>query len=216
MGGGTRRKKHKAGIFGRYIIYIISFLIISLTVTAAAFLIAEKPVTDFVHKFEDRFPMRVRDISSNVEAGSREAQYIGMYGKKTGNVVIDDCGVNCDVYYGDNRVSMRKGAGLHVSDKNAGDIKGIFLKGYDETHFAGLKYAKKGSVIIFCLKDEKSQKEITAKYLIKDIKYVSPGEDTYQPKNAEELVLCSIFSDFSKHSGEYLYIIADKADREVS
>lgn len=217
MSNAKRKITQKKGIFQNYLKYIISFLIAALAVTVAALCIANKPVTELVHKVENALPMQVRDIvadsSGSYQNCEPRADYkdlsslyqYSFYGDVIGNITIESCGVNCDIYYGANRVSWRYGAGL---DAEEGSENINLIKAYDETCFAGLKYAQVGDIItVKTAYDEQL-------YQIKDMKYINADKDAYPQENKDMLVLCSIFSDFSEHKGEYLYVFADRINGE--
>lgn len=120
MSSGKGRKSGERGLFRNYFVYIISFLAIALAITVCALLIANEPVTEFVHKAENHFSASARDIRDDIDPNSREKEYIGRYGDRLGSISIDSCGVNCDVFYGSNRASMRAGVGL--SDNESADL----------------------------------------------------------------------------------------------
>lgn len=209
MSSGKGRKSGERGLFRNYFVYIISFLAIALAVTVCALLIANEPVTELVHKAENHFSASARDIRDDIEPNSREKEYIGRYGDRLGSISIDSCGVNCDLFYGSNRASMRAGAGL--SDNESADLGSNSVKliaGYDETYFSALKYAKVGDVINIYAGDTQYS------YRITDAKYIEADTQAYKSQDKDMLVLCSIMSDFSQHSGEYYYVFADRINGE--
>lgn len=210
MRDGKKRKVRKKGIFRDYIVYILSFLIISLAAVTALFFIAEEPATELVHKMEARNSMQVRDVVVNADGSYHddepdEYDVSSPYGDKIGNVTIESCGVNSDIYYGSNRASMRYGAGFMSDDYNLDNSTGIkIIKGYDETCFSGLKYAETGDTVTINTSAGKTE------YRITDAKYISKSTQPYNSKNMDMLILCSIPSDFSEHSGERYYVFAEK------
>ncbi|MCH5320976.1 MAG: sortase [Eubacterium sp.] len=210
MSGEKRRKKHKSNIFQDYIKYILSFLIIALAVFIAAILIAMKPVTQQVNKIENSLNMQVRDVVINdSHYPSDDSASADTYGDKIGNVTIENCGLNCDIYYGSNRVSMRYGAGF-LNDKNDfASGKMSVIKGYDETYFSSLKYAQKGDIVTVTTNNGEYR------YRVTDTKYIDENTQAYQSEDIDMLVLYSIFSDFSDHAGERFYVFADKIIGEV-
>lgn len=203
------RKTRKRGIFQNYFIYIFCFHVIALAVTVVALLIANDPVTEFVHTLENRFPMYVRDITEDMDPESREKEFIGSYGNKIGNVTIESCGVNCDVYYGANRASMRNGVGFQSDKESLDHSEGIkLITGYDETYFSSLKFADIGDVIQVSTNNGEYQ------YRITDAKYIDADTQAYQAEDTDMLVLCSMPSVFSEHSGEYYYVFAQRMNGE--
>ena len=205
------KRKHSKGIFQNYLIYILSFLVIALAVTAGGIFIANKPVTELVHKLENRFSMEVRDIQigdSYYNLNESDDKSDADFGDKIGNVSIDNCGLNCGVYYGSNRVSMRYGAGFQSDSGVFGSGKISVIKGCDETYFSNLKYADVGDIITVHTNDG------VYKYRVTEAKYMNTGTQPYQTDDRDMLVLCSVFSDFSEHSGEYLCVFADRIEGE--
>ena len=209
MSGEKRRKKHKSNIFQDYIKYILSFLIIALAVFIAAILIAMKPVTQQVYKIEDSLNMQVRDVVINdSHYPSDDNADADTYGDKIGNVTIENRGLNCDIYYGANRASMRYGAGFFNDKNDFGSGKLSVIKGYDETYFSSLKYVQKGDVITVTTNNGEYR------YRVTDAKYIDESTQTYQSDDIDTLVFYSIFSDFSDHAGERFYVFADRIDGE--
>lgn len=203
------KKTHKRGIFKNYLIYIISFLAIALAVMICAIIIINKPATDFVHNIESNFAMEVRDIEINDSYPDTDnGEYKFTYGDLMGNVSIESCGLNCNIYYGDNRVSYRNGVGYAENSGEFGSGKLSVIKGFDETYFSCLKYAEVGDIITVTIGDN------SYNYRIMDTEYIDADIKAYQSDDEDMLVLCGICSDFSDHSGEYFYVFADRTNRE--
>lgn len=214
MSDEKSRKVRKKGIFRDYIIYILSFLIISLAAVTAMLFIAEKPVTELIHKFESQNEMQVRDIIVNSDGSYHDCEpneydTDSSYGDKIGNITIESCGVNSDIYYGSNRASMRYGVGLMSDGYDLDNGSGVkVIKGYDETYFSALKYAQIGDTVTINTFIGKTQ------YRITDAKYISKDTEPYNSKDMDMLVLCSVPSDFSDHSSERYYVFAEKSTGE--
>ncbi|MGN1202371.1 MAG: sortase domain-bontaining protein [Eubacterium sp.] len=203
------KNTQKKGIFHNYIIYITSFLIIALAITIVAIIIAVKPATELVHKIENSLAMEVRDVQINDGYyPSADNDKSAEYGDRIGNVSIESCGLNCNIYYGANRVSYRYGAGFSADSVGFGSGNVSVLKGFDETYFSSLEYAKIGDIITVTANDG------VYTYQVTDTKYIADNKQAYQSEDKDMLVLCSIYSDFSNHSGEYLYVFADRINGE--
>lgn len=209
MSGEKRGKKHKKSIFQDYFKYILSFLIIALAVFIAAILIAMKPVTEQVNKIENRLNMQVRDIVVNdSHYPSNENISEDNFGDKIGNVTIENRGLNCDIYYGANRVSMRYGAGFLSEDNDFDSGKVSVIMGYDETYFSSLKHTVKDDIVTVTTNNGEYR------YRVTDTKYIDANTQAYQSDDTDMLVLCSICSDLSGHAGKYFYVFADRIDGE--
>lgn len=214
MSDEKKRKTRKRGFFSNYFIYVFSFLIIGAVIFAAALCIADKPVKQMVYKAEAALAMEVRDVKTDdsrypLTEGTDDSVESIAFGDRTGNVTIENRGVNCSVYYGCNRVSMRYGAGfLSESESLDSGNKVKVIGGYDETFFSGLKYVQKGDII----KINTNLGEY--EYCVSDVKYIASDKEPYKSEDMDMLVLYSIFSDFSNHSGEYLYVFADRVNGE--
>lgn len=209
MSGEKGSKKHKKNsIFQDYIKYIFSFLIITLVIFIAAILFAMKPVSENVHKIENRLNMQVRDIEINDGHYLAEDVSEDNYGDKIGNVSIENRGLNCDIYYGANRVSMRYGAGFLSESNHIGSGRVSVIRGVDETYFSSLKYAEEGDIVTV------TSNNGVYYYRVKDTKYIDADTPAYQSDDMDMLILCSMCSDLSEHSGECLYVFADRINVE--
>ena len=205
--GGKKQKK--SSIFQDYIKYILSFLMISLAVFIAAIIFAMKPVSDNIHKVENKLNMQVRDIVINDSHYLDEDVSEDNYGDKIGNVSIENRGLNCGIYYGANRVSMRYGAGFLSESNDIGSGGVSVIQGIDETYFSSLKYVEKGDVVTVATNNGKYY------YRVTDTKYIDADTQAYQSDDMDRLVLCGICSDLSEHAGEYFYVFADRINGEV-
>lgn len=222
----NNKKGRKGNLFNKYLVYIFSFLAIALAFTVLGLLIINTPVTNAVHRLEESFEMRVRDVEidnstyfpnipDGAEPQDNETAFKVNFGDKIANVSIESCGLNCGIYYGSNRASMRNGAGLSAASSCI-DISGrlnndsvIVIKGYDETCFSSLKYAQIGDIVSL-----NSNFSAAMQYRIVDAKYISADTEPYNNENEAMLVLCSICSDFSEHSGERYYVFAKPVNGE--
>lgn len=209
MSGKKSKRAHNRGIFRNYIIYILVFTVIGLVLAACVLLVANKPVTELVHKIEERFPPYVRDISADIAQDSREKEYIGSYGDRIGSIVIDECGLNCDIYCGNNRASMRIGAGFSGDETDLVSGDGVkLISGYDETYFSSLKYAETGDII------KVNGGDSSAEYKVFRTAYIGKDKDPYSSDKADVLILRSVPSEFSDHAGEYFYVFAERISGE--
>ena len=206
---GEKTKKYKKGVFKNYLVYILSFLAIGLIAMVIAITVVNKPATDFVHRVEKTLSMEIRDVEiKNSYSNSKDGKDNPEYGDLMGNVTIEGCGLNCNIYYGDNRVSYRNGAGFDENTAQFGTGKVSVITGFDETYFSALEYVQEGDIVTVTVGDERYS------YSVTDTEYIDTDTMAYQSENMDMLVLRSICSDFSDHGGEYLYVFAQRIDGE--
>lgn len=212
MSEGKMKKRHrKKSIFSTYIISIILFVLIALVFTAVLLLSVNKTAVDFVHKAESKFSVNVCDIqisdsynqlAENENANPGELKY----GEKFANITCENIGLNCDVYYGSNRVSRRLGAGFSTDTDFFGSGRVSELGGYMQTYFSNLEYIEMGDII-----------KITSpygnySYKVSDFKYIPNGKEAYKSDDVDMLVLRGVCPDFSQHSDACFYVFADRIE----
>lgn len=206
------KKRHgKKSIFSTYSISIILFVLIALVLTAILLLSVNKTAVNFVHKAENKFSVSVCDIKISDSYNQPEENENTnpdelKYGEKFANITCEGIGLNCDIYYGSNRVSRRVGAGFSTDTAFFGSGKVSELGGYMQTYFSNLSYIEVGDII-----------EITSpygdyRYKVSDFKYIPNGKDAYKSDDVDMLVLRGICPDFSQHSDECFYVFADRIE----
>lgn len=220
MSDEKSKKGKKGNLFNKYLVYIFSFLAIALAFTVVGLFIVNEPAANVVHKLEDSFKMLARDVEiddstyfpntpDGAELENNETALKVNAGDKIANVSIESCGLNCSVYYGDNRATLRNGAGLSAisgcidSNGRLNNDSVLVINGYDETDFSSLKLAKTGDMITL-----DSNFSSAMQYQIFDAKYIPADTQPYGENAEAMLVLCSICSDFSEHSGEHYCVFA--------
>lgn len=196
-----KRKGSKNTIVSVYISKITVFLVIALAATISVMVIAMPMAVSFVHKVEAKFPMSSADIRINDEFTETQK---ADYGDKIGTIQSESCGLNCNLYYGANRVSMRYGAGL--SGKKSTFDGYTYITGYGETYFAPLHYIKSGDIINVKASD------FTGAYKVIESGYVEKGKAAYNGNADDVLVICSKESDLSEHNGDDFCVIAVSAE----
>ena len=191
-----------------YFLKSLCFLLILLTLTVAAFFVAVKPIEPLIHRIEEHFPYQISDITLNDEkyaplslSSSEEISYV--LGDKLANISSEDFGLNCSVYYGSNRVSYLEGCGLNAESSLFGDGGTSLIAGYEEGALSPLDYADNGDIITLTTNYGKFN------YRVSEVSYSARSMEEYLDIGENKLVICSITSDFSAHSGENLYVIAD-------
>lgn len=215
MSDVKKKRCRSKSIFENYFFNIALYLIVASAAMVIVIIAAMPKAAEYVHKAEAGLGMRTRHIQlddSTYEPLSNNGNYTEnaySYGQLIGNITCENVGVNCNIYYGANRVSMRNGAGLSGNDSIFG-LNGVSLViGYDETFFSGLKYCSNGDIITVTTDYGEYR------YKVSETAYIQEDKQAYRSDSGEKLVLCAVCSDFSEHSGEYFYVFADRADGEV-
>lgn len=200
-------KKYKRGIFQNYLVYIIGFVSVAVVVMLCAIGAVNKPATEFVHRLEKEFSIEIRDIQVNNDNALSKDKKLELC-DKIGNITVESKGVNCDIYYGANRVSYRNGAGFDADSQFFGEGEVSVIKGFEETVFSNLKHIEEEDIITVKSGDNSyTYSVVTAEYSNADL---TKSASEY----GESLVICGICSDFSEHSGESLYVIAQRIEGE--
>ncbi|MGN1123543.1 MAG: hypothetical protein ACI4RR_04310 [Eubacterium sp.] len=206
--GRNKRHKHKnhkiTNAALEYTVKNSVHLIIALAVIIPAVFLLLNPVTSIVHKAEEQMPRAVRDveIEPSAEPADISNPELIEYGSYVADIVCEKKGINTPFYYGLNRVSMRYGAGLSGNGAVFDDSEKTIVAGWDEECFSALKLVEKGDIFEVDTKDAK------LKYVVKKAFFAESTGDV--DGKAGQLVLYSIFSDFSENSGKCFYVVADR------
>lgn len=196
------KKKHsKNRFFSDYILKVLLFVFIALVMTVLLCLAIDRPVISLVHNIEAAQNMQVRDIVINDNAD--DGQDIS-YGDKIGVITCENTGLNANIYFGANRKSMYNGVGFSNKSAMFGDGKVSLITGYDETYLSSLRYIENGDILHIDTQAGSYQ------YKVFDMKYIRSDKDAYKSDDEDMLVICSICSDLSKHSGECFYVFAQR------
>lgn len=217
MSSGKKKGNRRKSLYENYFLNMILYLIAAAAVMIIVIVAAMPKAAEFVHKAEAGLGMSTRHIrldDSSYNPLSNDGNYLEngySYGQLIGNITCENAGLNCNVYYGANRISMKNGSGLSGNDSIFG-LKGIsFVTGYDETYFYNLKYCEKGDVITVTTNYGEYSYKVT------DTSYIDEDKQAYRDDGESEcLVLSAVCSDFSEHSGECFYVFADRIDGEVN
>lgn len=70
------------------------------------------------------------------------------YGNMFGELIIEDCGIDANLFFGDGDMSLRNGVGVYGGSFIPGYGKTILVAGHNNTYFNGLKYAEKGQKVV--------------------------------------------------------------------
>ena len=201
----TKRKHHTIKpYFTNPLIY---FLLSMIIVIPIALLLLRYSIS-FVHKAQPSFDYSISDIEINDSAYKENVYDSGTVsrpvlhaGDKVGELQCREAGLSCNVYYGENRISVRNGAGMKT-DILPGDTGICEMFGERSNAFRAVKNLKVGDTI----KLNTSWGKFT--YSVSDVVVdTQPPEDTMP----QSLLLICAGSDkvFSNLNEEKLYVLAD-------
>ncbi len=159
-------KRHTADI-KKIIIIPVVFCLVVYGILAAAVLPSNMRIlkisnlffSDHKKTFSDNYtnifvPVdeQLTDVSSQYEGKVKTSVNISEIvfpnvGQQFGELVIDDCGVNCKLFFGTGKVALANGLGVYNGSSIPGYGKTILCNGYNTTYLNGLKNAKKDQII---------------------------------------------------------------------
>ncbi len=87
------------------------------------------------------------DKSKKVYLDNDSIEY-PVYSNMFGELIIEDCGIDANLFFGDGDVSLRNGVGVYGGSFIPGYGKTILVAGHNNTYFNGLKYAEKGQKVV--------------------------------------------------------------------
>ncbi|MCI2111884.1 MAG: class D sortase [Ruminococcus sp.] len=70
------------------------------------------------------------------------------YGNQFGELIIEECGIDNKLFFGDGEVALRNGVGIYNGSFIPGYGRTILVAGHNNTYFNGLKYAEKGQTVV--------------------------------------------------------------------
>ncbi len=207
----NKKKRHKKRrIVLPYIFTPIIYVLISLIVVVPIGIGLLNFAVDNVHKAQQVFTMGYYDVAPEQEkfvASDKKSGKVSLGDIKPfyqyGIISCEEAGLNSDIYYGLNRVSLRNGAASSSESKLPGQGGEIDIYGYSSAAFKSLKYVDKGDIIIFQ----------TNYGLFKYKVYESGLSDKPLRKNnsSEQLILACSENDkaFSNFSSKKYYVCAE-------
>lgn len=202
----THRKKHHT--VRPYIVTPIIYVIIAMVVIVPASVGLMNTAVNIVHRAQKTFTMDYCDVQAedvkfvpgDAQKGQVNLPEINAY-QQYGTIECTDAGLKADVYYGLNRLNLRKGAASSSKSALPGQGDTINVAGYNTTAFKSLKYVEEGNEITF-----------TTSYGVYRYQvYSVTKSDSYKSidvEDGETLVLSCDYSDgpYSNQSGERLYV----------
>ncbi len=129
-------------------------------------------------------------------------------GDKYAHITIPDTGVDCDVYYGDDKKILRKGPGQYEASKMPGFGSTTIVAAHVTTHFKGLQYVEIGDIIYY------TTTYGAFEYKVNDIQIVDADKaSTLYDLRADHdnlvLYTCYPFSSVAFRSQRY-FVLAEK------
>ena len=86
------------------------------------------------------------ETDSNKKLPISEIQY-PKTGEQFGELIIEDCSIDNNLFFGDGNVALRNGVGIYNGSFIPGYGKTILVAGHNNTYFNGLKNAKAGQTV---------------------------------------------------------------------
>ena len=204
----NNKKKPKGAVYP-YLYRIASFVLLSMLLFAPLMMIGLDEAKATVKDAQSYLKMDYNDLKIGKDTSDKIGEdflddvEIGSY---IGNVSCERIGLNEEVYYGYNRVSMRNGGGLDSRSYlfGMGDVTKI--AGYS-SNFGSLYNIKKGDVI------EVESNLGNFKYKV----YKTGLSATVEDADKDILILGTTKSNkaFSSLADEYYYVYASLIDGEV-
>ena len=204
----NNKKKPKGAVYP-YLYRIASFVLLSMLLFAPLMMIGLDEAKATVKDAQSYLKMDYNDLKIGKDTSDKIGEdflddvEIGSY---IGNVSCERIGLNEEVYYGYNRVSMRNGGGLDSRSYLFGMGRVTKIAGYS-SNFGSLYNIKKGDVI------EVESNLGNFKYKV----YKTGLSATVEDADKDTLILGTTKSNkaFSSLADEYYYVYASLIDGEV-
>lgn len=204
-----KHKKHSRRHFAvlPYLTTPLLFVLISMIVIGPACVIGMNFAVNTVHKAQKTLAIDYNDIQpiddyvgSDKVSGEVDKPNLNV-SQKMGIITCENAGLNADVYYGINRVSLRNGVALEADGKLCGEGGKINVYGYALSNFKALNNADVNDIIHFETLWGTYEYKVTSKTVASSI------PDT---GNSETLVLVTAKDSdaFSDYGYEKLYVVA--------
>ena len=203
-----KKKRHHHHTILPYIATPLIYVLISLVIVVPIGIGVLNYSVNLVHKAQPSFPYSVSEIELNdsaykpnfVKSGTVARPKIDS-GDKIGEIKCKAFGLEGNVYYGENRVSFRKGAGMKT-DVLPGDTGVCEIYGERAGVFSNLDSVKVGDKITL----DTNWGEFV--YSVADIKRGTEAPEETMPQG---LMLVTSVGDkaFSNFNEEKLYVLAD-------
>ncbi len=201
-----KRKKHRAVL--PYITKPLTYLLISLVIVIPLALILLNYSVNLVHKAQPSFAFSISDIQlndsayvkSDVKSGTVKRPGLSA-GDKVGELSCNGAGFSCNVYYGKNRISLKRGAGM-TTDVLPGDRGVCEMYGERANAFKAVKNLKVGDTLTL---------DTSWGSFVYSVSAVQVSEQPPEDTMPQSLLLVCAADDtvYSNLNEEKLYVLAD-------
>ena len=183
-------------LFGTYLVLYLALAPSFSTVFSAAGMFFSDNKKDYSTEYENIFvPVSENSTLPTVTKEDKksyvknDAVEYPNYGNQFGELIIEECGIDNKLFFGDGEVALRNGVGIYNGSFIPGYGGTILVAGHNNTYFNGLKYAIKGQEILIRTSYGNFTYEITD-IQIKDYKDKSAYD---LASNSETLVLYTCY-----------------------
>lgn len=133
------------------VIYLLGYLVLmpSSSLISAAGLMFSDSARDYSTEYNNIFvPVseNKNETDSNKKLPISEIQY-PKTGEQFGELIIEDCSIDNNLFFGDGNVALRNGVGIYNGSFIPGYGKTILVAGHNNTYFNGLKNAEAGQKV---------------------------------------------------------------------
>ena len=133
------------------VIYLLGYLVLmpSSSLISAAGLMFSDSARDYSTEYNNIFvPVseNENETDSNKKLSISQIQYPNT-GEQFGELIIEDCSIDNNLFFGDGNVALRNGVGIYNGSFIPGYGKTILVAGHNNTYFNGLKNAEAGQKV---------------------------------------------------------------------
>lgn len=203
------KKKRHYTVFP-YLNYSLLYVLVSMVVVIPALIVGFNFAVNTVHKAQEVLTIDYNDYSvDNTFEAKNESNYLEdiKVGKLLGTITCSSAGINENVYYSTNRVTMQNGAGMDVNSYLPGNGGCTKIAGYSSSSFKGLHDVSLGDTIVFNTYWGKFTYNITDIYESENLK----------EKDGDSIALATFVSTdaFACQNGKRLYVVGELTSKEV-
>ncbi len=137
--------------------YLVLYLALSPSLSTAVSvggLVFSDTEKDYSTEYKNIFVPVAEDATLPTVTKEDNKQYLEsdaveypMYSNQFGELIIEDCGIENKLFFGDGEVALRNGVGIYSGSFIPGYGGTILVAGHNNTYFNGLKNAKEGQIV---------------------------------------------------------------------
>ncbi|MGN0450356.1 MAG: class D sortase [Ruminococcus sp.] len=142
-------------LFGTYLVLYLALAPSFSTIFSAAGMFFSDNEKDYSTEYENIFvPVSENSTLPTVTKEDKksyvknDAVEYPNYGNQFGELIIEECGIDNKLFFGDGEVALRNGVGIYNGSFIPGYGGTILVAGHNNTYFNGLKYAEKGQTVV--------------------------------------------------------------------